>query len=160
MDRRYLRIGKIGVIVAIVILILIPVLPVLPAYYSVHTYIDIHSGKAKEQLRICGIKIKEEIKETDFSTLVRKIPDVKKTPEWKYCFGEYHHIWSTGYDDNFKWADFLSRCAFFSEIVDPDSISESDLKDLLKEFLGYMEKGDSVGLDKFLDAYYKSCENK
>jgi hypothetical protein len=159
-NKLYLKIGKIGFIAAVTILILIPILPILPSYYSVHTYIDIHSGKVKKQLRICGIKTKEEIKETEFSKLVRKFPDIQKEPDWKYCFGKYHYIGGAGYDDNFKWPDFLSRCALFAEIVDPNSMSESEMKDSLEECLGYMEKGDSEGFDKRLDAYYKSHEDK
>ena len=157
---RYLKIGKIGIITAAVLAIGYCLVSIITAY-STDTFIDIHTGDTKEVRKICYIQVREEIKQTEFSTLVRKYIGEQKQPEWKHCHGSYGNIFMVrGNSSSAKWGPILYQSGKFCEIVNPNSISESELKKLLQECLGYMERGDAKGFDKFIDSYYKSHEDK
>lgn len=155
-NKRYL---KIGVIVAAVLVAGYFILFGIPAY-SIDTYIDIHTGDSKEVRRVYLIKVREEIKETEFSKLVRKITDVQKEPEWKYCFGKsWSPLGGRCISDSMKAGSILSYSRLFSS-VDSSDITESELRDLVQGYLSDMEKLDSKGFYDRLDAYCKSHKEK
>jgi len=152
-NKRHLK----AVVIAVLILAVAYCLLSAVTFYSIDTYIDIHTGDIKEIRKVCHIKIREEIKQTEFSKLVRKFISVQKEPEWKHCYGSYGSLFGVkGVSDSAKWGPNPSQCEKFIEIVDPNSISESVLKGLLQECLGDMEKGDSESFYERLEVYRKS----
>jgi hypothetical protein len=151
-NKRHLK----AVVIVVLILAVAYCLLSVVTFYSIDTYIDINTGDIKEIRKVCHIKIREEIKQTEFSNLVRKFISVQKEPEWKHCYGSFRDIFTNkGASDSHKWGGFPSKCKAFTDIVEPNHISESELREILQGCLSDMEKGDRASFDNRLDAYMK-----
>jgi hypothetical protein len=132
-----------NILIAVIILALGYCLLLFVTFYSVDTYIDIHSGDIKVVRKVCKIKIKEEIEQTEFSKLVRKFTDVQKEPDWKYCYGNTRNIFMTrGHSDSWKWGEGPSLSRVFDVVIDCNNMDESKLNILVQGCLDDLEKGD------------------
>jgi hypothetical protein len=148
-----------AIVISLIVLVVLYFASFNLPVYSTDTYLDVHSGNTKVIHRVCSVKVKEEIRQTEFSNIVRKFTDVQKEPGWKYCYGHYLCPVGGGSRDNFKWGSFPMLCKEFVAVVDPNRISESQERELLQGCLSDMENGDPGSFHTRLDAYKKNRQD-
>lgn len=138
-----MRIRIIHLILIIVVLLLLVVcvefLLGFPRVFSINRDFDLNSGDVRWYTYVCFLKIKDEIKTTQFSQEVRRLDiDVPQERKWvpthiKFLIFKYI---------NYVYGRTPEECNYLIKLFDKGNVSEENRRIILQKFMKILQTGD------------------
>lgn len=117
-------------------------------------YVDARSGRMREVVRICGISVRDEVIESDFSTLWLRFVGTNSSPSWRLesrvplLGGVSPHY---GYHGVFMWQNLMVTA------FETSTNGLGDATNAFRTFLGLLESDDPRGAEAYAETLVKAA---
>jgi hypothetical protein len=146
-----MRIIYLILIIVVLVLLLLGVckefLLGFPRVYSINMDFDLNSGDVRWYTYACFLKIKDEIKTTQFSKEVRRLGiDVPQERKWAPTYTKF----LINKDVLYVYGQTPGDCNYLIKLFDKGNVSDEDRRIILQKFITILQTGDHRNVPRMI----------
>lgn len=113
------------------------VLPLAGGIFSSRTWFDTSSGQLHVKRGVLGITYSDEVRDTDFSRMYRRLVGEPAAPQWRFAYGLAHGV--LGYGRECGSAP-VSDAKLFADLLADDTFTDAARRKILTTFVDLARK--------------------